>query len=163
MDKSVNPNHPDWDFPDPFVHKVIAKPSHIDLFGHVNNAIYNHWLDECAWAHWNSFGLDPDDCAKARRGMAVIRAESDYLQACYEGDELLVAVWVTASDGRLRARRNYQICRADNGVTVFRAEWKLICINLDNGRPARMSRELRDHYQVLKSVENYIAGTKANV
>jgi len=149
---------PTWDLPEPFLHRVVAKAEHIDLFGHVNNSIYNHWLDESAWAHWNSFGLNPEDCAKARRGMAVIRSESDYLQACYEGDELIVAVWVTASDGRLRAERNYQICRADTGATVFRAKWKLICINLDNGRPARMSKELREHYRVLDAVSEQLAG-----
>ncbi|PHR59241.1 MAG: thioesterase [Robiginitomaculum sp.] len=141
-----------WDLPAPFVHRVRAEPKHIDMFGHVNNAVYNTWLDETAWAHWNSFGLDPEDCAKARRGMAVIRSETDYLQAAYQGDELDVAVWITASDGRLRAERRYQIRRVDNGATIFRALWKLICINLDNGRPARMSKELAEHYQVQSSV-----------
>jgi len=141
-----------WDFPEPFVHRVIAKREHIDMFGHVNNAVYNNWLDECAWAHWNSFDLDPVVLAEARRGMAVIRAESDYLQSAYVGDELDVAVWITASDGRLRARRNYQIRKADTGATIFRSLWKLICINLDNGRPARMSKELAHHYRVLPEV-----------
>ncbi|MBL1430272.1 MAG: acyl-CoA thioesterase [Robiginitomaculum sp.] len=140
----------DWDRPAPFIHRVTAKPEHIDLFGHVNNAVYNTWLDECAWAHWNSFDLDPEVLAQAKRGMAVIRSESDYLQAAYVGDELDVAVWITASDGRLRAERQYQIRRVDNGKTIFRSLWKLICINLDNGRPARMSKELSHHYQVIK-------------
>jgi acyl-CoA thioester hydrolase len=137
-----------WDRPKPFIHRVTAKPEHIDLFGHVNNAVYNTWLDECAWAHWNSFDLDAAVLAEAKRGMAVIRSESDYLQAAYVGDELDVAVWITASDGRLRAERQYQIRRVDNGKTIFRSLWKLICINLDNGRPARMSKELSRHYQV---------------
>jgi len=146
---SKKPQTPDsWDRPAPFIHRVTAKPEHIDLFGHVNNAVYNTWLDECAWAHWNSFDLDPAVLAAAKRGMAVIRAESDYLQAAYVGDELDVAVWITASDGRLRAERQYQIRRVDNGKTIFRSLWKLICINLDNGRPARMSKELALHYQV---------------
>ncbi|MBL4595612.1 MAG: acyl-CoA thioesterase [Robiginitomaculum sp.] len=137
-----------WDLPDAFIHRVQAKPEHIDGFGHVNNAVYNTWLDATAWAHWDHFGLDPAICVLARRGMAVIRAEADYLQSAYFGDKLDVAVWITASDGRLRAQRQYQIRRVDNGVTIFRAKWKLICINLDNGRPARMSKELTDHYRV---------------
>ncbi|VAW01705.1 hypothetical protein MNBD_ALPHA06-2116 [hydrothermal vent metagenome] len=141
-----------WDLPSPFIHRVQAKAEHIDAFGHVNNAVYNTWLDESAWAHWDSFGLDPALLSAAKRGMAVIRSESDYLQAAYVGDELDVAVWITASDGRLRAERRYQIRRVDNGVSIFRAKWKLICINLDNGRPARMSKELAHHYQVLPAI-----------
>lgn len=140
-----------WDRPNPFIHRVKAKPEQIDLFGHVNNAVYNTWLDESAWAHWNSFDFDPKMLSEAKRGMAVIRAETDYLQAAYIGDELDVAVWITASDGRLRAERHYQIRRVDNGVTIFRAFWKLICINLDNGRPARMSKELAKHYRVVEN------------
>jgi len=87
-----------------------------------------------------------------RGGMAVIHAETDYLAASYAGDELDVAVWITACDGRLRAQRRYQIRRVDTGQTIFRAHWKLVCINLDNGRPARMSAELVAHYVVKDQV-----------
>jgi len=146
----------DWDYPEPFIHRVNAKPEHIDAFGHVNNAVYNTWLDETAWAHWNSFGFDKKSCIAARRGMAVIHAETDYLAASYKGDALDVAVWITAADGRLRAERHYQIRRADTGQTIFRAHWKLVCINLDTGRPARMSPELVAHYVVKDQVRAYL-------
>lgn len=141
-----------WDLPCPYIHRVKADAEHIDMFGHVNNSIYNTWLDETAWAHWNSFDFEVDELKADKRGMAVIRLESDYLQATYEGDELDVAVWITFSDQRLRAERRYQIRRVDNGQTVFRSTWKLICINLDNGRPARMSNALKTHYRVLPEV-----------
>ncbi len=145
-------NQNDWDLPAPFIHKVVAKPEHIDAFGHVNNAVYNNWLDEAAWAHWDSFGFDKASCVAARRGMAVYRAETDYLASAYVGDELDVAVWITASDGRLRAERRYQIRRVDNGQSIFRSLWKLACFNLDTGRPARMSAELVAHYVVKDQV-----------
>ncbi len=141
-----------WDLPEPFIHRVKAMPEHIDAFGHVNNAVYNTWLDEAAWAHWDSFGFDKKTCVIARRGMAVIRAETDYLASSYQGDELDVAVWIVASDGRLRAERRYQIRRADTGKTIFRSLWKLVCFHLDTGRPARMSTELVAHYRVLDQV-----------
>ncbi len=149
---STKPDNDGWDLPEPFIHRVTARPEHIDAFGHVNNAVYNTWLDEAAWAHWDSFGFDKQTCAAARRGMAVVRAETDYLASAYAGDVLDVAVWITASDKRLRAERRYQIRRADNGKTIFRALWKLVCINLDTGRPARMSPELVAHYAVKDQV-----------
>jgi acyl-CoA thioester hydrolase len=151
-----------WDLPNPFIHQVVAKPEHIDAFGHVNNAVYNTWLDETAWAHWDSFGFDKKTCALARRGMAVIRAETDYLASAYAGDALDVAVWISASDGRLRAERRYQICRADTGQTIFRSHWKLVCFNLDTGRPARMSKELVAHYVVLDHVRDALNSIENN-
>ncbi len=150
----------EWDYPEPFIHRVTAKPEHIDAFGHVNNAVYNTWLDEAAWAHWNSFGFDKQSCVSARRGMAVIHAESDYLAASYVGDELDVAVWITATDKRLRAERRYQIRHADSGQTIFRSHWKLVCINLDTGRPTRMSAELVAHYVVKDQVRACIEKAK---
>jgi len=148
-----------WDLPEPFIHRVKARPEHIDAFGHVNNAVYNTWLDETAWAHWDSFGFNKESCVQARRGMAVMRAETDYLAASYAGDELDVAVWITASDGRLRAERRYQIRRVDNGQTIFRSHWKLVCIHLDTGRPARMSAELVAHYVVKDQVRATLEDT----
>ncbi len=145
-----------WDLPVPFVFRVEARPEHIDSFGHVNNAVYNQWLDEAAWAHWDSYGFDKQTCAAARRGMAVVRAETDYLASCYDGDKLDVAVWITASDGRLRAERRYQIRRVDNGKTVFRSNWKLVCFNLDSGKPARMSAELVAHYVVKDQIRDVL-------
>ncbi len=147
-------DHNGWDLPAPFIHRVTALPEHIDAFGHVNNAVYNTWMDASAWAHWDSFGFDKETCVLARRGMAVIHAQTDYLTSCYAGDEVDVAVWITASDGRLRAERRYQMRRADTGQCVLRSIWKLVCFNLDTGRPARMSKELVAHYRVKDQVRD---------
>ena len=40
-----------WDLPSPFIHRRVAHHAEIDGYGHVNNAIYVAWLDDCAWAH----------------------------------------------------------------------------------------------------------------
>jgi len=143
----------DWDLPEPFIYRVAARAEDIDAFGHVNNGVYPRWLDETAWAHWDSEGFDEETCIAARRGMAIMRAEYDYLAASFAGDDLEIAVWVTASDRRLRAERRFQIRHAKDGKTLFRALWKIVCFDLDSGKPARMSAELKSHYAVKPAVE----------
>ena len=51
-----------WDLPDPFIHARVAEHAEIDGYGHVNNAVYVVWLDDCAWAHSIHRGISPEMC-----------------------------------------------------------------------------------------------------
>ena len=51
----------------------------IDGYGHVNNAVYVTWLDDCAWAHSTDRGIPPEMCRRLGRGMAVWRTQINYL------------------------------------------------------------------------------------
>jgi acyl-CoA thioester hydrolase len=146
-----------WDLPDPYVHRVTVGEDAMDAFGHANNARYLEWADEAAWTHWWSRGYSMDACAEEDRGIAIIRTEADYLGHVRAGDELDCAVWITRSDGRLRAERRYQFQRVGDGATVFRALTKVVCFQLSTGRPARMTGIFREHYSVLPSVAAALA------
>lgn len=141
-----------WDLPDPYIHRVEVTEAAMDAFGHANNARYLEWADEAAWTHWFSKGYSMEACAAEDRGIAIIRTEADYLGHVRAGDALDCAVWITQSDGRLRAERRYQFRRTGDGVTVFRALTKVVCFQLSTGRPARMTPIFREHYSVLPSV-----------
>jgi len=141
-----------WDLPEPFIHDVAATRADIDAFEHVNNGVYARWLDATAWAHWDADGYDTQTCINARRGMAIVRAEYDWSAPAHAGDQLRIGVWITASDGRLKAERRFQIRRADTGATLFRGRWRIVCFDLDSGHPARMSPELKAHYAVRPAV-----------
>lgn len=135
-----------WDLPRPFIRRVSAQAGDIDLFGHVNNAVYLRWADEAAWAHWEAEGHSRKDCEELDRGMAIVRTEADYLGHVRAGDALDCAVWIAVSDGRLRAERWYQFRRVSDGATVFRARTKLVCFQLSSGKPARMGGAFAEHY-----------------
>lgn len=146
-----------WDLPSPFILPVRAQAGDLDVFGHVNNAVYPRWFGEASWAHWNAEGFDEASCAADRRGMAVIRAEIDYLAPARAGDALLVGVWITASDGRLRAARRFEVLRPADGRVLARGLWRLVCFHLDTGRPARMTAPFIAHYRVKDQVRAALA------
>tara|TARA_R110002072_G_scaffold227265_3_gene384126 strand:- start:73 stop:540 length:468 start_codon:yes stop_codon:yes gene_type:complete len=143
-----------WDLPSPHIHTITATKADEDEFGHVNNARYLNWADETAWSHWDADVPEypRKDFATYDLGMAIVRSEADYLGHLRAGDRIEAAVWVTQSDGRLRAERRFQFRRADTGQTVFRGVWKLVCFRLSSGRPARMGEALKRHYRVLPDV-----------
>src|SRR5271170_3685489 len=132
------------------MHHVIAEE--IDEYAHVNNTIYLQWLDRIAWAHSAALGMPLERCLNLRRGMAVRHTRVDYLEAALLGDNLLIATWIIACDGRLRCTRRFDILRTTDGKHVMEAEIDYFCLNLDTGKPSRFPREFAEHYTVMPEV-----------
>jgi acyl-CoA thioester hydrolase len=131
-------------------HRVNA--DELDEYAHVNNTVYLRWLDGIAWAHSAKLGLPLERCLALRRGMAVRHTRVDYLEAALLEDELLLATWIIASDGRLRCTRRFDILRAADGKRMLDAEIDFFCLNLDTGKPCRFPDEFAEHYTVLPEV-----------
>lgn len=146
-----------WDLPSPFIHERIAVHAEIDGYGHVNNAVYVTWLDDCAWAHSTDRGIPPEMCRRLGRGMAVWRTQINYLLPALEGDHIQVATWPVRNDQRLRIDRRFQIRRGEDGATLLRALIHYVCIDLESGRARRMPVEFT-RYTVAAEVEAALRG-----
>jgi len=141
-----------WDLPDPFTVELAVDPSHIDRLGHVNHAVYLQWCEQCAWEHAESVGAGFDCWKSLDRGMIVREARLEYLAAALEGDTLLVSNWIVVNDGRLRARRQFQIVRPRDGATLLRGELDYVCVQISTGKPRRIPNEFMAAYPILPSV-----------
>jgi acyl-CoA thioester hydrolase len=135
-----------WDLPEPFVYSTHAGAAHIDGYGHVNNAVYVGWLDDCAWAHSTALGLSLEDCRTLRCGMVVWRTQIHYLAAALEGDDIEVATWIMSNDGRLRIDRRFQMRRVRDASTLLRARIRYVSVDLGTGRARRMPRQFTERY-----------------
>ena len=136
----------EWDYPNPYILAVCPGADDIDGLKHTNNAVYVRWCETVAWAHSATLGLDLADYQRLDRAMAIRRGEYDYLLPSVEGDELLLATWLTGSDGKITLERRFQLIRAGDRATVLRGCWQLVCIDLNNGRPRRMPAEFSARY-----------------
>jgi acyl-CoA thioester hydrolase len=149
-----------WDLPSPFIHPRVAVHAEIDGYGHVNNAIYVAWLDDCAWAHSIERGITPDLCRRLGRGMAVWRTQIHYVRPAIEGDKVEIGTWPVLNDNRLRIDRRFQVRRKSDGETLLRALIHYVCIDLDSGRARRMPEEFT-RYGVLPEVAAAVAAEPA--
>lgn len=131
------PNH-SWDYPHPFLLPLTPSTGDIDGLNHTNNAVYVQWCEKIAWLHSGSLGMDLDAYQRLNRAMAIRQASYDYLLPSNLGDPLLLATWLTSSDGKLSLERSFQLVRQSDGATLLRARWHLVCIDLDSGRPRRL-------------------------
>lgn len=136
----------DWDFVEPFIHRVQVGANAIDVMGHVNNVQYLRWLEEAAWEHSDSLGMGWDVYQRMGCGVVATRHEIDYLYPAFEGQELEVATWCTGSDGRLRLRRSYQVREKESGRTCVRAQTFWVCVDITTGKPRRMPAEFAAAY-----------------
>jgi acyl-CoA thioester hydrolase len=137
-----------FDHPAAHVVELAVQPEDIDVYEHVNNAVYLTWLDRAAWSHSTALGVPLGACVALRRGMAAHRVEIEYLRAAVRGDVVQAATWIVATDGRLRAQRRFQVRRKTDGETLARARIDYVCINLDSGRAVRMPESFARAYVV---------------
>ena len=143
-----------WDHDNPFIHKIIVEPQHIDDFQHTNNVVYLSWMAKTAWEHSKTLGLDFAAYAELNRGMVVRRHEMDYLAPSHLGDEVYCATWITGNDRKLRLRRRFQFIKPSTGITLLRGMSEFVCINIETGRATRMPPEFIDAYKPTADVEN---------
>ena len=127
-----------WDYTHPFTLPAVPQPGDIDGLHHTNNAVYVQWCERVAWAHSEALGLSLADYQRLDRAMAIRRGEYDYLLPTALGDELIIATWLLASDGKLTMERRFQLVRDRDQATILRGRWDLVCIELSTGRARRM-------------------------
>lgn len=136
----------DWDYPQPFILPVTPQAGDIDGLNHTNNAVYVRWCEQAGWAHSEGLGLSLDDYRCLDRAMAIRRGDYEYLLPTVQGEALSLATWLVGGDGKLTMERRFQLVRDNDGATVLRGRWELVCIEIGSGRPRRMPAEFLDTY-----------------
>ena len=114
--------------------------------GHANNACYVVWCEQCAWRHSESLGLSIKNYQRLDRGVAIRKAAYEYFLSAFEHEDLLIATWLTACDGKFRLERRFQMNNVTTGKTVQRGYWELICVTLSSGKVAKFPKEFIEHY-----------------
>ncbi len=135
-----------WPVTPGYVGAVTAMASHIDEFNHVNNLVYPQWALEAAWHHSTRLGYPFSKIKEGGIGFVIARQEFDYLGAVLEGDEVLVATWISSNDRRLRMTRNYEMRLAKTNKPVFRGQTFFITIEMKSGKACRMPKEFIEAY-----------------
>lgn len=122
-----------------FEQHVRVSAEDLDERAHVNNIVYLRWAQDIATAHWRA--LAPPEAA-ADLAWVALRHEIDYLAPAFLGDELTVRTWIGGAEG-LRFERFTQVRRAADARLLARARTLWCPVDMETGRPRRVSAELR--------------------
>jgi len=121
-----------------FEFELTAHPEHIDILGHVNNAVWVQWMEQVAVAHWESVA---DPVHKGAYFWVVVRHEIDYLRAAVEGDRILARTWVGDAPRGAKFDRHMEFVAQDGKICVRARSWWAI-IDKAAGRPIRVPPEV---------------------
>ena len=114
-----------------------ARWSELDGAGHINNAAYLSFLEDCAMEMLSAGGWPAARMHAEGFGIVAREYRIQYLVPALLDDELEVATWVS-NVKRATALRHYMIDRVSDGVPIVRAQALWVWVDPSSGRPLRI-------------------------
>lgn len=121
-----------------FVKKITALPEHIDILGHVNNAVWVQWMEQISVEHWTH---DAHPSHVDAYIWVVTRHEIDYRGNVTVGETVTGRTWIPDAPRGARFDRLIEFTGADGKVKVSaRSTWAMI--DKESGRLMRVPPEV---------------------
>jgi acyl-CoA thioester hydrolase len=130
----------------PFTAQIRVRHYEMDALGHVNNAVYQHYLEHAAIEHLEHLGFTLDRYRELGGVFVMRRIEIDYLRAAAAGDRLDISTWIEQMRGP-RAVRRYEIRSNGSDEIVLKAEALWVWVELVTMRPRAIPAEIIDVFK----------------
>ena len=125
----------------PFTTQLRVRYSEMDALGHVNNAVYQNYLEQAAIEHSEFLGLTFEVYRQLGGVFVLRRIQLDYLRPAVAGDILEVATWLREVRGS-RAVRHYEIRHQGKAELLVTAEALWVWVDRIKMRPRPMPKEV---------------------
>ena len=117
---------------------LTAGPEHIDVMGHVNNAVWVQWMEAIATAHWEAVAPPEHQAAYA---WVVTRHEIDYRGNIKQGESVTAETFIPDPPSGAKFDRRVDFRNmAGKLIVSARTTWALIDRN--TGRLLRVPAEV---------------------
>jgi acyl-CoA thioester hydrolase len=124
----------------PFTYTLTPRFSDLDIYNHVNNAIYLTYFEEARIAFITSIGLR--SLFKPERSTILAHAQVDYKAPARLGDTLDVAVQ-TGEVRNTSYELAYRVVRRDDQALIATGMTVQVCFNFAVNAPTRLPEEWR--------------------
>ncbi len=128
-----------------FTTKLRVRYHEMDALGHVNNAVYQHYLEQAAIEHSEHLGFNHQKYQELGGVFVMRRVEIDYLRPAVAGDTLEVTTWLQQLRGP-RAIRRYEIRKQGEDQLLVTAEVLWVWVDTQAMRPRAIPRQLLDAF-----------------
>lgn len=125
-----------------FTKSFTAAPEHIDELGHVNNAVWVHWIQDIATAHWAAAARAED---RERFFWVVIRHEIDYRGNIAAGESAHGETWIEGAPRGAKSIRRVEFTDA-NGKPLVSASTTWAMLDRETQRLARVRAEVLEPF-----------------
>lgn len=128
---------------EPFRQTFTAQSEHIDVMGHVNNAVWVEWIQDMATTHWEAVAA-PEH---ARDFIwLVVRHEIDYRGNISAGESVTGETWIPGKPQGAKSMRRVDF-RDGNGKVIVSAATTWAMLHRETGRLARVRPEVIAPFQ----------------
>jgi acyl-CoA thioester hydrolase len=104
--------------------RITALPEHIDVLGHVNNAVWVQWMEQVATEHWMR---DADPAHVEAYVWVVTRHEIDYRGNVTQGETVEARTWIGGPPRGARFDRLMEFTGPDGKVKVAaKSTWAIV-------------------------------------
>jgi acyl-CoA thioester hydrolase len=117
----------------------------MDALGHVNNAVYQNYLEQAAIEHSEHLGLSLDVYQQLGGLFVMRRVEIEYLRPAVAGDTLEITTWLKEIRG-IRALRCYEIRKQHQDDLLVTAEALWVWVDPKTMRPRAMPNVVFDKF-----------------
>jgi acyl-CoA thioester hydrolase len=132
-----------------FTTKLRVRYHEMDALGHVNNAVYQHYLEQAAVEHSEHLGFNHQLYQEFGGVFVMRKIEIEYLRSAVAGDTLEVTTWLQQMRGP-RAIRRYQICKQGEEDLLVTAEALWVWVDTVSRRPKAIPRQLLEAFAQAK-------------
>ncbi len=132
-----------------FITQLKVRHYEMDALGHVNNAVYQHYLEQAGIEHSEHMGFTVDRYHELGGVFVMRRLEIDYLRPAVAGDILEITTWLQELRGS-RAIRRYELRILGKEELVVKAEVLWVWVNLATMRPKAIPPIMLEAFQGTK-------------
>ncbi|MBD3882745.1 acyl-CoA thioesterase [Phormidium tenue FACHB-886] len=133
----------------PFKTRLRVRHYEMDALGHVNNAIYQHYLEQAAIEHSEHLGFGPARYRQLGGVFVMRRVAIEYLRSAVAGDTLEITTWLQEMRGT-RVTRCYEIRRSQPNELLVTAEALWVWVDVDAMRPRPIPEEILSAFEVFQ-------------
>lgn len=134
-----------------FITKLRVRYHEMDALGHVNNAVYQHYLEQAAVEHSEHLGFNQKRCEELGGVFVMRRIAIDYLRPAVAGDTLEITTWLQTMRGP-RAIRSYEIRQQGDEQILVKAEALWVWVDIKAMRPKAIPPLLIEAFEQTNSL-----------
>jgi acyl-CoA thioester hydrolase len=124
-----------------FEQNFTAREPDIDELGHINNAVWERWVQDLAIAHWTAVATPAQIASYI---WVIVRHEIDYLGNLKEGESLTGRTWVAQKTVGAKFDRYAEFSK--DGRTIVRAQTTWAILDRASTRPIRFPKDVVERF-----------------
>jgi YbgC/YbaW family acyl-CoA thioester hydrolase len=111
-------------------YEIMIRESHLDTFGHVNNAAYLQILEEARWDFITARGYGLKEVFESKQGPTILEVTLRFQRELKNREKIKIRSWSTGQSGKVSTLRQVMINSKNEEACIADFKFALFDLNL---------------------------------